>query len=375
MADSTRRSFLARASAAGLALPLCDSLAASQPAVARAGDPQRILVLGGTGFLGPHFVATAIARGHKVTLFHRGKTGADLFPQVEHLKGDRDAGDLSALQGREFDVIVDTSGYAPSHVEQSASMFAKTAKQYLFVSTVSVYDESGDAATAISEAGAVLTIADEEADKAKTIREAVPNYGAMKARCEAAAEKAMPGRVANIRPGLIVGPRDTSDRFTWWPVRIDKGGEILAPGDRDALVQMIDARDLGDWMVHCIENRIMGVFNAVGFDGPVTMEEVLFGCRSATSTPGSLTWVSEEFLAEQKVGPWMQMPLWIPRDGRRTYDNAKARAAGMRFRPLADTIRDTLLWAKTERGDRPFSRTGISAERECELLDLWRKRK
>lgn len=374
MAEETRRSFLARASAAGLALPFCDSLAAAA-APSRGADPQRILLLGGTGFLGPHFVGASLARGHSITLFHRGKTGVDLFPNVEHVKGDRESGDLSGLKGREFDVVVDTSGYVPSHVEQSASMFAATAKRYVFVSTVSVYDESGDAKTELGEDAPLLTISDEEAQKARTIREAVPNYGAMKARCEQAAEKAMPGRVCNIRPGLIVGPRDTSDRFTWWPVRMDRGGEILAPGDRDAVVQMIDARDLADWMLRCVEERTVGVFNAVGYDGVVTMEEVLYGCKCATSAASSLTWVDEEFLAENKVGPWMQMPLWIPRDGRRVYANARARKEGLRFRPLGDTIRDTLQWAKTERGNRPFDRTGLSAERECELLDLWRKKR
>ncbi len=374
MAQPTRRSFLARASAAGLALPFCDTLAAAGTAASGAG-PQRILMLGGTGFLGPHFVGAALARGHSITLFHRGKTGADLFPTVEHVKGDRETGDLSALKGREFDVVVDTSGYVPSHVEQSASMFAATAKHYVFVSTVSVYEESGDSKQELDENATLMTISDEEAQKARTIREAVPNYGAMKARCEQAAEKAMPGRVCNIRPGLIVGPRDTSDRFTWWPVRIDRGGEILAPGDRDAVVQMIDARDLADWMLHCVEGRVVGVFNAVGYDGVVTMEEVLYGCKCATSTPGSLTWVDEEFLAENKVGPWMQMPLWIPRDGRRVYANSRARKEGMRFRPLADTIRDTLQWAKTERGERPFRSTGLAAERERELLEIWRKKR
>lgn len=378
MHDSTRRSFLARASVAGLALPVGSALLANdRSAVDARGstEPQSILVLGGTGFLGPHFVATAIARGHKVTLFHRGKTGADLFPNVEHVQGDRESGDLSALKGRTFDVVVDTSGYVPAHVEQSASMFAETAKQYVFVSTISVYDESGDAKDVVGEDAPLLAISDEDAQKARTIREAVPNYGAMKARCEAAAEKAMPGRVCSIRPGLIVGPRDTSDRFTWWPVRMDRGGDILAPGDRDAVVQMIDARDLGDWMVVCIESRVFGVFNAVGFDGTVTMEEVLYGCKCATSTPGTITWVDEEFLAENKVGPWMQMPLWIPREGRRVYANERARKAGLRFRPLADTIRDTLHWARTERGNRPFSRTGLDPARESELLEIWRKKK
>ena len=376
MTDSTRRSFLSGVAAAAAAPLAAHSLAAGvdrQRAIP-APKPRSLLVLGGTGFLGPHFVQSALARGHTVALFHRGKTNGELFPELEHLKGDRESGDLEALKGRTFDAIIDNSGYVPAHVEATAKLFAATAQQYLFVSTVSVYEEPESGPNSFDENAAVGKVTDEQVVAVRTIRESMPHYGALKARCEAAAEAAMPGKVANVRPGLIVGPRDTSDRFTWWPVRADRGGEMLAPGDRDAEVQMIDVRDLADWMVHILEKRLCGVFNAVGYSGPVTMEQVLQGCRNATSTPGSLTWVDEEFLLEQQVGPWMEMPLWIPRDARRRYENERAIQNGLTFRPLADTIRDTLAWAKTERGDRPFQRTGLKPEREQEVLLAWKSK-
>lgn len=377
MTDTTRRTFLSGLATSTAALPLAVALPAnaSAPCDARRTDPLRILVLGGTGFLGPHFVQSALARGHTLTLFHRGRTGAEMFPGLEHLKGDRESGDLAALKGREFDVVVDNSGYVPKHVEDTASMFAASCKQYLFVSTVSVYEEPEEPGVRLDESSPVATVTDEEVAAVKTIRESMPHYGALKARCEAAAEKAMPGRVTVVRPGLIVGPRDTSDRFTWWPVRLDRGGEVLAPGDPEAKVQFVDVRDLAEWMLALVEKRVFGVMNAVGFAGPVSMRDVLIGCKNATTTPATLTWVDEAFLLEQKVGPWMQMPLWIPSDGRRVYGNELALRNGLAFRPLADTIRDTLHWAKTERGDRPFSRTGLSPEREREVLLAFEKAK
>ncbi|MFN7587591.1 MAG: NAD-dependent epimerase/dehydratase family protein, partial [Planctomycetota bacterium] len=321
----------------------------------------------------PHFVRLALAAGHTVTLFNRGKTNPELFKDLEQLRGDREKGELDALKGRTFDAIVDTSGYVPAHVEATAKLFAETAVHYQFVSTISVYGAFGDRPDTIDEATEVATVGDEDVAKVSTIRQSMSFYGPLKARCEAAAAAAMPGRVCTIRPGLIVGPGDTSDRFTWWPVRIDRGGEVLAPGDRDGHVQFLDVRDLAAWMLHCLEQNVTGVHNATGFAGRTSMQEVLGACKCATSTPVELVWVSEEFLAAEKVQPYMQMPLWIPRDGRSVVDCKKAIAAGLRFRPIADTVRDTLHWAKTERGDKPFGRTGLPAERERELIAKWRK--
>lgn len=368
MPTPTRRSFLTSVAAAGLAAPLVARNAGRQrPRV----PPQKILVLGGTGFLGPHFVRAALANGHTVTLFNRGKTNPELFADLEQLRGDREQGDLAALQGRTFDAVVDTSGYVPAHVEATAKLFAETARHYQFVSSISVYGAFGERAETITEAEPVATVDDAAVAEVGTIRQSMPFYGPMKARCEAAAEAAMPGRTCNIRPGLIVGPGDTTDRFTWWPVRIDRGGEVMAPGDPDGHVQFLDVRDLADWMLHCVERSVVGVFNATGFHGRVSMQDLLCACKCATSRDVTLTWVSEEFLAEHEVGPWMTMPLWIPRAGRSYVANARATTAGLHFRPIADTVRDTLHWARTERGERPFARTGLPAERERELLVKW----
>ncbi len=369
MPDHSRRSFLGSLAAAGVAVPLAARGGSSpRPPV----PPQRILVLGGTGFLGPHFVRAALARGHAVTLFNRGKSNPGLFPDVEQLRGDREQGDLAALQGRAFDAVVDTSGYVPAHVAATARLFADTARHYQFISSISVYGGFGERVGTFDESSPTSEVSDEDVAKVSTIRQSFPFYGPLKARCEAAAEAAMPGRVSNIRPGLIVGPGDTSDRFTWWPVRIDRGGEVLAPGDPDGQVQCIDVRDLADWMLHCLEQGVVGVFNADGFAGPVSMQDLLSGCKCATASAVTLTWVSEQFLVDHEVGPWMQMPLWLPRAANSLASNARAIAAGLRFRPLADTIRDTLQWAKAERGGKPFARTGLPAEREAELLAKWR---
>lgn len=352
--------------AAGVMTPIACSTTGGRRTV-----PQRILVLGGTAFLGPHFVRAALANGHTVTLFNRGKTNPGLFPDLEQLRGDRDTGDLESLQNRTFDAIVDTSGYVPAHVEATAKLFAGTARHYQFISTISVYGSFGERPDTIDESTPAATVADDDVAKVNAIRQAMPFYGPLKARCEAAASAAMPGKVANLRPGLIVGPGDTSDRFTWWPVRIDKGGEVLAPGDPDAQVQFVDVRDLAAFMLHCLEQGVTGVHNVTGFAGRVSMGDVLEACRRATASAVTLTWASEQFLADNDVKPWMQMPLWIPRDGRTIVDNRKAIAAGLRFRPIADTARDTLQWAKAERGDKPFTRTGVPADRERDLLATW----
>jgi 2'-hydroxyisoflavone reductase len=353
--------------------------AGAAPLVAYAGrftrapvPPQKILVLGGTGFLGPHFVRAALANGHTVTLFNRGKSNPGLFADLEQLRGDREQGDLAALQGRTFDAVVDTSGYVPAHVEATAKLFAESARHYQFISSISVYGGFGARAETFTEATPVSTVDDEDVAKVSTIRQSMPFYGPLKARCEAAAEAAMPGRTCNIRPGLIVGPGDSSDRFTWWPVRINRGGEVLAPGDPDGQVQFVDARDLAEWMLHCVEQSVVGVFNATGFAGAVSMQDVLCACKCATANAVTLTWASEEFLSANEVGPWMTMPLWLPREGRSLVDNARAIRSGLRFRPIADTVRDTLQWAGAERGDKPFSSTGLPAAREAELLAKWR---
>lgn len=363
--------------AAGAALPLT---AAGPGAVARLAPkplktpkPLKILVLGGTAFLGPHFVRAARQNGHEVTLFNRGKTNPKMFDDLEQLRGDRDKGELEPLKGRSWDAVVDTSGYVPAHVDAVAKLLRDKVSHYQFISTISVYGAFDKRPEIVDEQAPVTTVSDEVHAKVQTIRQSFAHYGAMKASCEAAAEAAMPGRVSNIRPGLIVGPLDRSDRFTWWPVRIDRGGEVLAPGDPDGHSQFVDVRDLADWMLHCLEQDVTGVYNAVGFAGRTSMQDVLGACKCATSKEVTLTWASEEFLLENRVRPYSQMPLWIPREGRRMVVNEKAMAKGLTFRPIADTIRDTLQWAKTERGDRAF-RTGLRPEQEKKLLAMWHER-
>ncbi|HEX5052930.1 MAG TPA: NAD-dependent epimerase/dehydratase family protein [Planctomycetota bacterium] len=371
MPPLSRRSFLSSVAAAGVAAPLArDRLTGIDLPAAK---PLKILVLGGTAFLGPPFVRAALANGHTVTLFNRGKTNPGLFAELEQLRGDREKGDLASLAGREFDVVVDTSGYVPAHVEATARLFAEKAKHYQFVSSVSVYGAFGERADTVDETSDVGEVADDKVEGIGTIRQAMPFYGPLKARCEAAAEAVMPGRVSRIRPGLIVGPGDRSDRFTWWPVRIDRGGEVLAPGDPDGAVQFIDVRDLAEWMLHCLEQDVFGVYNAVGFAGRVSMAEMLAACKCATAAPVTLTFASEEFLAENQVRAWSELPVWIPREARSVIANARAIGKGLQFRPIADTVRDTLHWARTERGDKPFASTGLRPEREQELLANWHR--
>lgn len=332
-----------------------------------------ILILGGTGFLGPAIVEAARPRGHTLTLFNRGKTNPNLFPEVEKLQGDRD-GKLAALEGRTWDAVVDTSGYVPRIVEMSAELLAPATKQYVFISTISVY------------AGFERPNADEDAPLATMpdpTSEDVPQfYGALKALCEVAAEAAMPGRVANIRPGLIVGPRDPTGRFTYWPVRLARGGEILAPGSGADPVQLIDVRDLAEWIVEVIEKKQVGTYNALGPAERLEMSAMLEGVAEGVGKPNpTFTWVPAEFLDREKVAAWQDMPVWIPATGDMagsgTTSNARAVARGLRFRSIPDTAKATLDWVDgLDAGERAkvTSRAGLKPEREAEVLAAWRDR-
>ena len=368
---TTRRTFLTAAAAVSASASLALGVRAAAPP--RAAKPLKLLVLGGTAFLGPHFVRAAMANGHEVTLFNRGKTNPEMFRGLEQLRGDRDKQQLGALEGREWDAVIDTSGYVPAHVRQAASLLKDRVGHYQFISTISVYGNFNERPMLIDEDAGTAKVSQEVVDEVRTIRQAYRHYGAMKALCEQAAEAEMPGRVSNLRPGLIVGPMDRSDRFTYWPWRIDRGGEVLCPGDPDGHSQFVDVRDLAAWMLRCVEQDVTGVFNAVGFAGRTSLGEVLGACKCATSSDAQLTWVGEDFLRQQKVRAYTEMPLWIPDEGRRMVRNQKAMDAGLTFRPVADTIRDTLAWAKTERGDKPW-RAGPKPERERELLALRRER-
>ncbi|MDB4895681.1 MAG: uncharacterized protein JWN15_1943 [Firmicutes bacterium] len=324
----------------------------------------KILILGGTVFLGRHLVEAAQAAGHEVTLFNRGQRNPDLFPEVERLIGDRN-GDLAALKGRHWDVAIDTCGYFPRVVSASARLLADAVEHYSFISSISVYPSLS--AAGIDENTPVGTIPDESVEEITG-----ETYGPLKALCEQAAEAAMPGRVLHVRSGLIVGPHDVSDRFPYWPRRVAAGGEVLAPARPDYPVQIIDVRDLAEWTLRMAEARTAGVFNVTGPDYGLTMERVLSTCKMVIGSDATFTWVPEEFLLAQKVGPWLEMPLWATDadSGIGQSNVSKALAAGLTFRPLADTVQATLSWD----GTRPSvveRRAGMAPEKEQAVLKAW----
>ncbi len=391
---ANRREFLTGSAAAGLGLSLggfsvigCagpgdgdDGQGAelrSQPEVARADRPLRILILGGTGFLGPAQVEYALARGHTVTLFNRGRTNPDLFPGVERLVGDRDENepDYSALEGREWDAVLDNSANVASWVMDAAPLLRDRVGRYLFVSSISAHTDNSIVGQ--GEDGPVFT--QEDYDEA-IASEAGPGaaFGPNKAQAERETFKAFGERGIVVRPGLIVGPRDNSDRFTYWPVRIDRGGEVLAPGDGKDLTQIIDVRDLSEFMIHLLEEEASGTFVATGPELPLTMAGMLYGIRAVTSTPVSITWVSGEFLREHEVRGWTEMPAWVDPSpemaGFSAYDVSKAVGAGLAFRPLAETARDTLDWWKSKPEEERTMRMGIAPEKEAEVLRAWHDR-
>jgi 2'-hydroxyisoflavone reductase len=318
----------------------------------------RILVLGGTKFLGRHTVDAALARGHDVTLFNRGQTNPELFPDVEKLQGDRD-GDLAALAGQSFDAVVDTSGFVPRVVQQTLDALGDVG-HYTFVSTISVY---ADVSTPPTESSPVGELEDET-------DEAAEHYGELKADCEDAVRARFPDAFIP-RPGLIVGPWDPTGRFTYWPQRLAAGGRVLAPAPPGADAQVIDARDLAAWIVRAAENGTSGTFNAV--DRPCTRETLIDTCRAVAATDVEIVWVDPEFLLEHEVGEWMELPLWLAAPeyaGMLSVDPAAAFAAGLETRPLEETVRDTLEWARS--GDAPIEPpAGLDREKEQAVLDAW----
>ena len=374
--SQTRRDFVKTVAIGGAALGV-----ATHPGCATLGGmfggarKQKILILGGTAFLGPAIVNKALANGHEITLFNRGRTNTHLYPELEKLVGDRD-GNLEALKDRDWDVCIDTSGYIPHMVKDSAELLQGHVGQYLFVSSISVYADFK--MRGLDENSAVGTLTPEEIETAKTMRDITgANYGPLKALCEQEAEKAFPGNACNIRPGLIVGPMDRSDRFTYWPVRVRKGGEVLAPGTPETPTQLIDVRDLGEFIVRCVEKGTNGLFNATSVPEFMTIGGMLETCKQVSGSDAAFTWADGKFLEEHEVAPWSDMPVWVPLDG----DDAghpfvkvnRAVKAGLGFRPLADTVRDTLAWWDTvsaERREKPM-RAGLTPEREAEVLKAW----
>jgi 2'-hydroxyisoflavone reductase len=331
--------------------------------------PLKILILGGTSFIGPYQVQYALDRGHTVTLFNRGRTNPGLFPTVEKLVGDR-TGDVSALQGRSWDVVIDNSATDPTWVTRTAQLLAPTCKRYYFVSTRSVYFDVSRVPMTID--APVFTRENTPVAEGR----ALP-YGLSKALAEAEAHKYFPGRSLVVRPGLIVGPGDNTDRFTYWPVRIERGGEILAPGDGTDPVQVIDARDLGEWMIKLAEQEATGVYNAVGPKTPRSFAEFLHGIKAATTSEGTFTWVPTEFLTANRVRSYQEMPVWRPAKGSEgfgRFDLTREIALGLTFRPLAVTTKDTLdFYHSRSASEQAQLRAGITPEREAEVLALWKK--
>jgi 2'-hydroxyisoflavone reductase len=328
----------------------------------------KLLILGGTVFLGRHLVAAATARGHELTLFNRGTRALEL-PGIRQLHGERE-GDLGMLAGERWDAVIDTSGYLPQDVRRSAQMLAATVSHYTLISSISAY--AGFSEPGMEETAALAVLPEGAGEKRDS-----EAYGALKARCEQEVESAMPGKALIIRPGLIVGPFDPTDRFTYWPERLARGGEVLAPGRRERPVQFIDARDLADWIIRMVEARQTGTFNATGPERELGMETLLQQANTALGSAAVLTWVDDAFLQEQEAGAWMELPLWIPEDdemdGFLRVSNAKAVAAGLHFRPVADTVAATQAWNQTrEATDR---QAGLRPEREQALLAAWHGRK
>ncbi len=360
-------------------------LAAARSKGANAGEaskPLTLLVLGGTGLIGPPMVEYALARGHEVTLFNRGKTNTHLFPDVERLKGDRND-DISALEqavadGRRWDAVIDNTASLPRWVTESAGLLADAADVYLYTSSISAYADSS--IPGADETAAVGQISAEGESKVLTTKDITgENYGPLKARCEEEARKAFPDRAIIVRPGLIVGPGDYSDRFSYWPVRINRGGEVMAPGNPDDPVQFIDCRDLGEWYIRLVEAKALGTYNGTGPRSPMSIAGMLYGIRATVDNEISFTWVDADFLEEHEVQAWMHMTVWVPPVGEYAGFSSsgiqRALDAGLTFRPLADTAEATMAyWNSLPDERRANPKAGLSAKKEQEVLAAWHAR-
>ena len=378
---TTRRDLfkLGALAAAAAALPSFATAAGEAKPVGKAAKPLNILILGGTGFTGPFQVEYALKRGHKVTLFNRGKRPSPEWPAaVEQLHGDRNTGDLAALKGRKWDVCIDNPTSLPFWVRDAGQVLKGNVSHYLFISTISVYADGSKPGINENSPLAQYKGKDAMAETQQTLRADIENlYGPLKALSEAEAHKQFGKNVAIVRPGYIVGPRDETDRFTYWPHRVAQGGEILVPGDGNDPIQIIDGRDLGEWMIRLAEAGTTGTFNACGPDYPLSMDAMLYGCQAVTGGGMTLTHVSPAFLDEQQVG----LPIWVPSKdnpyaGYGAVSNERAIAAGLTFRPLATTVQDLLAWFRSLPAERQAKLgAGITREKEAELLKAWHARK
>lgn len=324
----------------------------------------KILIIGGTRFLGRHLVESALARGHEVTLFNRGKSNPDLFKQVQTIRGDREK-DLDQIAGV-YDAVIDTCGYFPRIVRMSAEALKGKARSYVFISSISVY--AGFSKIGINESDPVGKIEDE------TIEEITgESYGPLKALCENAVQDVFGEQALIVRPGLIVGPHDPTDRFTYWPVRVARGGDVLTPEKPDVPIQIIDVRDLSDFVIELLQQNEFGVFNATGPAHELTLGAMLNACKQVSGSDANFKWASVEFLNQNQVAPWSDMPVWVPNvpedAGFSRVDISKGMRSGLKFMPLEKTIRDTIDWEKSRSSDHEW-RAGLKPDREKELLRL-----
>ncbi|MEE4244011.1 MAG: NAD-dependent epimerase/dehydratase family protein [Kangiellaceae bacterium] len=359
-----RRSFIKTSILAGVGLSTLPVFASPS------GKKLKILIMGGTGFLGPHTVNAALAQGHTVTLFNRGKSNPHLFPDLEKIKGDRNTKDIEKLKDRKWDVVIDTSAYYPRSINMAMEVLKENIDQYLLVSTISVYSDWS--VVGMDESAPVATMEDPTSEDVRQF------YGPLKALCEQAAVKHMPGKVTVIRPGLIVGPLDKTDRFTYWPVRVSQGGEILAPGDGTDYIQFIDVRDLAEWMVYCLDHSIIGTFNAQSNGKDITMKNLLDSCVKMINPTAQVTWVPTEFLEKHQVQPWAEMPVWIPAKGAYAgsgmMSSVKAYSNGLKQRPIDSVVKDCFDWYQEQPAERKKQlRAGISKDKEQKVLAAWAK--
>ena len=379
--STSRRKFLKLSALAsgsvGLGLvPGMSALSNSVSSSGRAPKPLRILILGGTGFTGPFQVQYALGRGHKVTVFNRGKTHPGELPkEAEQLIGDRN-GQLDALKNRKWDVCIDIPTTLPVWVRDAAQILKGNVDRYVFISTISVFSDVSKPNMDENGPLAEYKGADSMAETQATLGANLGLYGPLKALSEKEAEKWFPGKALIIRPGLIVGPGDPSDRFTYWPVRIEKGGEVLAPGTPNDPVQFIDARDLAEWVIRMVEQGTVGTFNATGPAYKLTMGKMFDEIKAATKSNATFTWADADFLRAQKVRAWSDMPTWVPPRGDSIgfsqINIQKALSKGLTFRSIGDTTVATLDWFHKQSAERQAKlKAGLTPEREATVLAAW----
>ena len=345
---------------AGATLLAGETFAADKPA-----KRLKVLVLGGTGISGPHLVRELTARGHQVSLFNRGKRNPGLFPNVETLIGDRN-GPLDVLKGRDWDVVVDNSGYFPRQVQASAQLLKDHARHHIYVSSISAYVDLTP--PGIDENYPLAELKDPDATEITN-----DNYGGLKVACERVVEQTFGAHQAVIRPSYIVGPGDSSDRFTYWPVRVARGGKVLAPGTARDPIQFIDARDMAEFMRMCVERGISGRYNLCNPPGAVTMGDLLETSKRVSKSNATFVWASEAFLEQNKVLESGEIPIWAAPSGKEAgaalVSSVRAVAQGLRFRDLETTVKDTLAWHEQRPAEQKAKlRAGLTAEREAELL-------